>query len=93
MEQKTFKDLSNEEFRQLLENLTEDDATDLPDSKFFEALAAIDAASQQTVLELTGKVVGGKLILSENAPVPVKGNEILLGRHRLVINIEAVQPE
>lgn len=91
MEQKTFKDLSNEEFRQLLENLAEDDATDLPESKFFEALAAIDAANQQMVLELTGKVLGGKLVLNENAPVPVKDNEILLGRHRLVITIEGVQ--
>ena len=90
---KTFKDLSNAEFREILENLTEDEATDLPSSKFFEALAAIDATNPQPVLELTGKVVGGKLVLDADAPVPVDGNEILLGRQRVVINIEAVQPE
>jgi hypothetical protein len=50
--EKTFKDLSNTEFRQLLENLVEDEAMDLPTSKFFEALAAIDAAESQSVLEL-----------------------------------------
>ena len=89
---KTFKDLSNAEFRQMLENLAEDEVTDLPASKFFEALAAIDAANPQPVLELTGRVVGGELVLNEDASVPVDGNEILLGRQRVVINIEAVVP-
>jgi len=76
-----------------LENLAEDEKTDLPASKFFEALAAIDATNPQSVIELKGKVVGKKLILNEDISVPVKGNEILLGRQRVVINIETVQPE
>jgi len=51
MQQKTFKDLSNEEFHQVLASWADDEATDLPESKFFEALAGIDTAGPQEVIE------------------------------------------
>jgi len=73
MEPKTFKDLSNAEFRHLLNSLVEDEVTDLPESTFFTALAAIEAAGPQEIIELTGRVIDGQLVLNEHSVVPVRG--------------------
>jgi hypothetical protein len=92
---RTFKDLTNEEFRSLLENLDDEALTDLPDSTFFEALAAIDEAGRQQVVELTGKVLSGQLVLSGSGLLPVAGNTIRVGNQTIVITLEpleAIQP-
>ena len=89
---RTFKDLTNEEFRNLLENLDEESLTDLADSTFFETLAAIDEAGQQQVVELTGKVLSGRLVLNEPSPLPVDGNTIRVGHQTIVITLEPLEP-
>jgi hypothetical protein len=85
MAQQKLSDFSNEEFRQMLENLVEDDATDLPVSKFFEALAAIDAETPRKTVELQATVKDGMLTFIEPAPLFAHDNEIHFGPHRVVI--------
>ena len=49
------------EFRAILERAGDRRTADLDDAAFSAALSAIDAAAQQQVIELTGRVVDGQL--------------------------------
>jgi len=85
--EKTFADLTKEEFEELLKNMMEEHFHDLSPSEFFTALAAIDEEQPTEVIELTVSLKDGQLIFKEPAPLFVKGNEILLGDKRLVIKL------
>lgn len=87
MSDKTFADLTKEEFEVLLKNMMEEHFHDLSPSEFFTALAAIDEEYPQEVIELTVSLKDGQLIFKEPAPLFVTGNEIHFGDKRLVIKL------
>jgi hypothetical protein len=86
MKDKTFNDLSNEEFDQVLDNILSDDFGDLSEEQFFTALSAIDEEQQEDIL-FTGELRDGQLVLDKEAPVPVEGNAIYWGNKRLIIRL------
>ncbi|MBM3237711.1 hypothetical protein FJZ31_15590 [Candidatus Poribacteria bacterium] len=87
MSDKTFADLTKEEFEGLLKNMMKEHFHDLSPSEFFTALDAISEEQPQEIIELTVFLKNGELIFKEPAPLFVKGNEIHLGDKRLVINL------
>jgi len=53
---------------------------------FFVALDAMDEVEE--VIEVTGHLENGQLVLHESQHLPVKDNEILLGNRRIVIRLQ-----
>ena len=86
MKDKTFDDLSNKEFDEVLDNILSDDFGDLSEEQFFTALSAIDEEQQEDIL-FTGELRDGQLVLDKEAPVPVDGNAIYWGNKRLIIRL------
>ncbi len=88
MAEKTFAEMSSEEFEALLDKMQTEDFGDLTTEEFFTALSAL--AEQETpreTLELRATVKDGQFIFLEPAPLPVHGNEIRFGDKRLVIKL------
>lgn len=68
--------MSEQEFDQMLDNMSEPEYDALTSEEFFEILAAIDAAD---TLELSAHVENGQLVFEQPAPLPVNLNSILIG--------------
>ncbi len=86
MTDKTFEDLTENEFDELLDNILSEDFGDLSEEQFFTALSAIDEELEEDIL-LTGEIRDGKLVLDKESPVPVEGNAIYWGNKRLIIRL------
>jgi hypothetical protein len=86
MKDKTFDDLTNEEFSEVLDNILSYDFGDLSEEQFFTALSAIDEEPQEDIL-FTGEIRDGRLVLDKESPVPVEGNAIYWGNKRLIIQL------
>ena len=90
-QEKTFGDLTAEEFQQALTNAASPDFHDLSAEEFFTALAAldteIDEETPRETLELRATVKDGQLSFLEPAPLQAHGNEIHLGDKRIVIQL------
>lgn len=56
--------------------------------KLWQTLSAKGFAQPEGLLELKATVEKGKLVLKEPAPLPVHGNEIHLGKAKIVIILE-----
>ena len=87
MNDKTFADLTKEEFEELLDSMMEEHFHDLSPEEFFTALSAIDEEEPQEVIELTVALKDGQLIFKEPAPLYVNGNEIRFGNKRYVLKL------
>ena len=81
---KTLGDLREEEFEQMLENLSMPEYDALTAEEFFNILAAMDAADE---IHLTGRIEEGQFVFDEPALLPVKGNVIQLGLKCIVIEL------
>ncbi|HIE30182.1 TPA: hypothetical protein EYP66_23200 [Candidatus Poribacteria bacterium] len=57
-------------------------------SRFFDILEEISEAKIKRTIELKAKLVEGKLEFEPTPEVVVKGNEILFGENRIVVNLE-----
>jgi len=86
MKDKTFEDLTDNEFSEVLDNILSEDFGDLSEEQFFTALSAIDDEQQEDIL-FTGEIQNGQLVLDKKAPVPVERNTIYWGNKRLVIQL------
>lgn len=86
MKDKTFDNLTDEEFSEVLDNILKEDFGDLSEEQFFTALSAIDEEPQEEIL-FTGEIRDGKLFLDKEAPVPVEDNVIYWGNKRLIIQL------
>lgn len=80
------EELSNEEFQQMLENMSSDEVDRISTSDFFGVLAALEDEEEE-VIELRGKVENGEFVFEEPAPIPVFGNAIKIGTKRIVITL------
>ncbi len=86
MKDKTFNDLTEEEFSEVLDNILREDFGDLSEEQFFTALSAIDEETQEDIF-FTGEIREGQLVLDKEAPVHVEGNAIYWGNKRLIIRL------
>lgn len=86
MKDKTFDDLTNEEFSEVLDNILSEDFGDLSEEQFFTALSAIDEEQQEDILFM-GEIRDGRLVLDKETPVPVEDNVIYWGNKRLIIRL------
>ena len=86
MKDKTFDDLTNEEFSEELDNILSEDFGDLSEEQFFTALSAIDEEQQEDILFM-GEIRDGRLVLDKETPVPVEDNVIYWGNKRLIIRL------
>jgi hypothetical protein len=81
----TLADLSNEEFDQMLENMSKPDYDALTSDEFFKILAAMDTTD---TIELSAHIKNGQLVFEQPAPLPVELNAILIGNKRIVIKLQ-----
>ena len=86
MKGKTFDDLTEGEFDEVLDHILSEDFGDLSEEQFFTALSAIDEESQEDLFFI-GEIQDGQLVLNKKAPVPVEGNAIYWGNKRLIIRL------
>ena len=91
MSDKTFADLTKEEFNQLLDSMMEEHFHDLSPEEFFTALSAIDEEEPQEIIELTVALKDGRLMFKEPAPLYVNGNEIRFGDKRYVLKLSRME--
>lgn len=88
MAEKTFEDMSSEEFEVLLDKMQTEEFGNLTTDEFFTALSALaDAETPRDTIELRATVKSGQLTFLEPAPLRVNGNEIRLGDKRVVIKL------
>ncbi len=87
MKGKKIEDLDEAEFRGMLSYMASEEFDNMTVSEFFDVLAEMEEADETELVELTAHVEEGQLILEQPAPVPVAGNEILLGDKRIVIKL------
>jgi hypothetical protein len=88
MAEKTFAEMSSEEFESLLDKMQTEEFGDLTTDDFFTALSALaEAETPRETIELKATMKGGQLTFLEPAPLPVHGNEICFGDKRVVINL------
>ena len=87
MSERTFADLSGEEFDQLIEGFIERDDDRIELSTFLEAMAAIEAQSLQQVIELSGTFDHGNVVFDSPAPLPVGRNEVTVGDTKIVLKL------
>ena len=89
MQQQTLDDLTTEEFEQLLDNFIQRDDEEMPISPFFATLELIDREKRQQIIDVTGKLIEGKIFLSlpkeATASIEVHNNEILIDENRKII--------
>lgn len=82
---KSWTDLNDEEFEQVLDNLSAPEYGQLTDAEFFGALKAIDEADE---IKLTAHLdENGRLVFDEPALLPVEGNIIKIGVKRIVVEL------
>ena len=85
---KTLADLSENEFNQMLENMSHLEYDALTSEEFFSILNAMDTADE---IHLKGHIDKGHFVFDEPSPLPVKGNILQLGAKRIIIDL--LQPE
>ena len=81
---KSWTDLSDEEFEQVLDNLSTPEYGQLTDAEFFGALKAMDEADE---IKLTAHLENGRLVFDKPATLPVEGNVIKIGVKRIVVEL------
>jgi hypothetical protein len=88
MTEKTFTDMSGEEFESLLAKMQTEEFGDLTTDEFFTALSALaEIETPRETIELRATVKEGQLTFLEPAPLPAHGNEIHVGDKRVVIKL------
>ena len=82
---KSWTDLSDEEFEQILDNLSDPEYGQLTDAEFFGAISAMDEADE---IKLTAHLdEKGQLVFDKPAALPVEGNVIKIGVKRIVVEL------
>jgi hypothetical protein len=86
MAEKTFAEMSSEEFESLLDQIQTEEFGDLTTDEFFTALSALaDTETPRETVELRATVKEGQLTFLKPVPLYAHGNEIRLGDKRVVI--------
>ncbi len=87
MADKTISNMSDEEFDALVEQFIErgEDKVTLP--TFLQVMADVAEQRAQREVELTGRVVNGKVIFDTPTPLPVVHNTIYVGDTKIVLKL------
>ena len=80
--------MSEKSWDEVFNNFIEREDDQITPEKFFDILEEISSAKVKRTLSLKAKLVDGNLEFEPNDEVVVKGNEILLGENRIVVNLE-----
>ena len=87
MNNKRIEDLSDQEFRGMLDYMASEEFGRMTVAEFFDVLAAMEEEELCERLELKAAVKDGQLTFIEPAPLYVHGNEIRLGNKLVVIKL------
>ncbi|MGH9840270.1 MAG: hypothetical protein ACREEM_15920 [Blastocatellia bacterium] len=79
-------ELNANEFQDMMNTMLSDEFDKVTATEFFGALDAMDEATME-VIELTGHIKDGELVLDRPAPLPVNGSEILVNDKRIIIRL------
>lgn len=88
MSEKRLGELSEEEFEGMMDYMLSEEFDKVAAEEFFGALKAMDEADAAERIVIKGTVKDGALVLDPNAPLPVQGNEIRVGKKVIVIALE-----
>jgi len=89
MSERTFADLSEEEFDRLIEGFIDRDDDRIELSTFLEAMAAIEAQSIPQVIELSGTFDDGNVVFDAPTPLPVGRNEVTVGDTKIILKLRS----
>jgi hypothetical protein len=87
MNRKKIEDLSEQEFRGMLDYMASEEFDRLTVAEFFDVLAAMEEGEPRETIELRATVKEGQLTFLEPAPLPAYGNQIRVGDRRVVIKL------
>lgn len=87
MKGKKIEELSEQEFRGMLDDMASEEFDRLTVAQFFDVLAAMEEDEPRETIELRATVKEGQLTFLEPAPLPAHGNEIRVGDKRVVIKL------
>jgi uncharacterized protein (DUF433 family) len=87
MSEKTFGELTTEEFAEVTERLITEDFGDLTEEEFFTALAALEAEPPRETIEITARVAEGQLVFQETGPIPARENTLRIGDREIVVRL------
>jgi len=80
--------MTEKSWDEIFNNFIEREDDQITPEKFFDILEEISEAKVKHTIELKAKLVEGKLKFEPATEVVVKGNEILFGENRIVVNLE-----
>jgi len=87
MEPKSFDEMAEQEFEELLDKISEGTFDDLTLPSFMDTLWALEVARAQEVIEVMATVEEDGLRLSGPEGVIVHGNEIIINGKRIVVKL------
>lgn len=93
MTSKNFTEMTDSEFDTLINGYIDREATrygEMPADIFFDLLLERITAKANQTLNLLVNIVDNHLVITpdrENAQIVIKGNEIMVGTHRLVFKL------
>jgi hypothetical protein len=83
---KTIDAMTNDEFDNVLGQIGRRNADMLGLSAFMETVWDIRSKRAASTIELTAKLVDDRIELKAPEGIPVKGNEIIVGNHRIIVH-------
>ncbi len=87
MNNKKIEDLSEQEFRGMLDYMASEEFDRMTVAEFFAVLAAMEEDEPRQTIELRATVKEGQLNFLEPAPLPAYGNQIRVGDRQVVIKL------
>lgn len=83
---KTIDAMTNDEFDDVLDQIGRKDTGLTELATFMETLWDIRSKRATSIIELTAKLVDDRVELKAPEGIPVNGNEIIVGNHRIIVH-------
>jgi hypothetical protein len=77
--------MSDQDFNAILDQIGENDPDMMTLPDFMEMLWALQSKTADHVIELTAKLIDNHIELEAPEGVAVRGNEVILGNHRIIL--------
>jgi hypothetical protein len=89
MMEKSWEDMTEEEFEGLLAGVQKDEFEQVTAEEFFSVLAAMDRADVAAErIRLKGRIENGQFVFAKSDQVRVHGNELWVAGKRIAIELE-----
>jgi hypothetical protein len=89
MIEKSWEDMTEEEFEDLLAGVQEEEFEQVTAEEFFRVLAAMDRADAAAErIRLKGRIENGQFVFAGSDQVRVQGNELWVAGKRIAIELE-----